>query len=416
MEDVRDSIRRNRMIRTVLDFPGPRARGLASRLEEELGSRTDDLTGFMKLLTASLVDSDPGVRTAAAEMVAQFAANALPQYATALSEESPAIVSALEGALHDADPAVRTAAAKAAGRWKPGAARLIPLLSLATEDPNNAVREAAVRSISTLGKEAPSAAAEALITIVGQANRRPPALVELAIRQLTNCGPDAAGSASPALVAVLADRRFDPAVQLAAAETLRWLGPEATDVVDRLVGLITAEASDVNEQVRTVAAAAVVATAVDPAEIVRHLRNTTQRARLVEALRRVGAEATAFRRAIQASWTQAPPQPEGEVVEPADAPVAEAGDTGAHRLAALEAGVAEIKQLLESKQQRPTAKEWYTVKEAAELTELSEWTLRQACNTGRITGEKGPDGKWRISRETLREIQNRGLPADPHPE
>ena len=48
--------------------------------------------------------------------------------------------------------------------------------------------------------------------------------------------------------------------------------------------------------------------------------------------------------------------------------------------------------------------------EAAELAKLSEWTIRNACNKGRIKAQKGPDEKWRISREELVKIQNEGLP------
>ena len=52
----------------------------------------------------------------------------------------------------------------------------------------------------------------------------------------------------------------------------------------------------------------------------------------------------------------------------------------------------------------------YTVSEAAELTKLSEWTVRNACNKGRIKAEKSPDGQWRIPRDVLVKIQNEGLP------
>jgi len=47
-------------------------------------------------------------------------------------------------------------------------------------------------------------------------------------------------------------------------------------------------------------------------------------------------------------------------------------------------------------------KEFYTIKEVVDLTPYAEWTIRDACNTGRIDGaEKGDDGKWRVSHEGL---------------
>jgi len=81
----------------------------------------------------------------------------------------------------------------------------------------------------------------------------------------------------------------------------------------------------------------------------------------------------------------------------------------AGRLTTLEEGVAEIQRLL--KEMRPTEKERtsFSVTEVAEATGFSAWTIRQACNTGRLEADKSPDGKWRVSRETLLKIQNEGL-------
>jgi hypothetical protein len=57
----------------------------------------------------------------------------------------------------------------------------------------------------------------------------------------------------------------------------------------------------------------------------------------------------------------------------------------------------------------------YTVEEVAQLTRFKPWTIRHACNTGRIKANKGPDGKWRVSHAELRKLQDEGLPP-PHRE
>lgn len=55
--------------------------------------------------------------------------------------------------------------------------------------------------------------------------------------------------------------------------------------------------------------------------------------------------------------------------------------------------------------------EWITVQEASEICHYSEYSLRQACNTGRITEcRKTETGQWRISREVVEKIRDYGLP------
>ncbi len=90
----------------------------------------------------------------------------------------------------------------------------------------------------------------------------------------------------------------------------------------------------------------------------------------------------------------------------------------------LKNDIAEIKSQLaglaaERMNQQPNLgdKDWYTVKEVKEITGLSEYTLRQACNTQRLSEDhcrKGEDGKWRISHEGLTLLQNQGLPPKNH--
>ena len=81
------------------------------------------------------------------------------------------------------------------------------------------------------------------------------------------------------------------------------------------------------------------------------------------------------------------------------------------RLERLEQQNEQILRLLRGQQPEDgRSKALYTTKEAAELTDYSEWTLRQACNTGRIKASKGPDDRWRISREGLEQLRTLGLP------
>jgi predicted transcriptional regulator len=58
-------------------------------------------------------------------------------------------------------------------------------------------------------------------------------------------------------------------------------------------------------------------------------------------------------------------------------------------------------------------KEAYTTEEVAERLGRSEWTVRQWCNHGQVTGAKkvhgrGRQGEWRIPHEELVRLQNEG--------
>ena len=72
--------------------------------------------------------------------------------------------------------------------------------------------------------------------------------------------------------------------------------------------------------------------------------------------------------------------------------------------------MARIEKGMKAAQATSPDKRAYTVSEAAELSKLSEWTIRNACNKGRIKAEKVADGQWRIPRDVLVKIQNDGLP------
>jgi excisionase family DNA binding protein len=88
-------------------------------------------------------------------------------------------------------------------------------------------------------------------------------------------------------------------------------------------------------------------------------------------------------------------------------------EADSERLAKVEAGVAEIKQLVTKQATSGPDKEWFTTEEAAEVTSVSKYTLREACRTGRIPEEwsrKDDQDHWRIHRDAITSIQNDGLP------
>jgi hypothetical protein len=81
-------------------------------------------------------------------------------------------------------------------------------------------------------------------------------------------------------------------------------------------------------------------------------------------------------------------------------------------LAQVKAELAQIKEMLTA-QKGEVVKEAYTVEEVAERTKYKPFTVRQACNKGRVKGAyKGRDGAWRIPRASLLDIVNNGLPSE----
>lgn len=71
--------------------------------------------------------------------------------------------------------------------------------------------------------------------------------------------------------------------------------------------------------------------------------------------------------------------------------------------------MAEIKELLTA-ERGEVVKEAYSVGEVAQRTKHKPFTIRQACNMGRIAGAyKGKDHAWRIPYATLRDILTNGL-------
>lgn len=85
----------------------------------------------------------------------------------------------------------------------------------------------------------------------------------------------------------------------------------------------------------------------------------------------------------------------------------------------IQAEIAELKEMLQGLQQPSLEKEYYSVKEVAERTQregvakYKAFTIRQACNTGRIPeAKKSRTGtQWLIPRSVLDRILSEGLPT-----
>ncbi len=72
----------------------------------------------------------------------------------------------------------------------------------------------------------------------------------------------------------------------------------------------------------------------------------------------------------------------------------------------------QIKELLAA-ERGDVVKEAYTVNEVADKTKLKPYTIRQACNRGRIKGAyKGRDHAWRIPNASLLDLLTNGLPPE----
>ena len=81
------------------------------------------------------------------------------------------------------------------------------------------------------------------------------------------------------------------------------------------------------------------------------------------------------------------------------------------RICGMESMLAEIHEMLANRQ---VEKDWYTVREVAEILERSEFTVREWCRLGRVFAEKracgrGNSKEWIVSSLELTRIQNAGL-------
>ena len=90
------------------------------------------------------------------------------------------------------------------------------------------------------------------------------------------------------------------------------------------------------------------------------------------------------------------------------------GDTAgglAARMDSIETFLEEIHSMLANRQPQ---KDWYTVRELAELLDRSEFTVREWCRLERVNADKracgrGNSAEWIVSAEELKRIQNEGL-------
>ena len=89
-------------------------------------------------------------------------------------------------------------------------------------------------------------------------------------------------------------------------------------------------------------------------------------------------------------------------------------DVSVDKIAKMETQLADIQGLLKRQEKltRASARKFYAVDEVAELTGFKPWTIRQACNKGRIKASKGDDGRWRILNDEVVRLQEEGLPAE----
>lgn len=54
---------------------------------------------------------------------------------------------------------------------------------------------------------------------------------------------------------------------------------------------------------------------------------------------------------------------------------------------------------------------WLTIPQASRATGISRYTLRQACNLGRVSNcYKNGNGRWRIAESEVQAIKEHGLP------
>ena len=83
----------------------------------------------------------------------------------------------------------------------------------------------------------------------------------------------------------------------------------------------------------------------------------------------------------------------------------------AERLARIESGLDDVRRAVVEK---PAAKDWYSVDEAAQILGKSKLTVREHCRFGRIDAKKrqagrGATSEWAISHVELVRVQNEGL-------
>ena len=86
----------------------------------------------------------------------------------------------------------------------------------------------------------------------------------------------------------------------------------------------------------------------------------------------------------------------------------------AKHLRSLEERLALIETSLFLLVRQQTVRDFYTIRQVAEMLGKKEYTVREWCRLGRIVAKKlpggrGNEGEWRISHEELVRYQNEGL-------
>ncbi len=397
-----------RLVARILDAAERESPALFERLGGKPRRAGGDLEGLAADLGKAMKDREPEIRLAAAHVLGRLGRE-VEAYSGDAATATTTAVSALSSALTDGDAGVRQAALVAAANFPTMASpALVDRVSRAAEDPDPRVRRASIASLRAFGPKAPLAVVGALVRVVAAPGAQDDELVQGAIEGLTDCGQDAASEAVETLAVIVRDGRLAADTRVAACKVLGWLGADAESASNALVDVaVGGGPQSAASEVRLAALQALIAIA-EWSALAPRATNDEQRRELLSLLRQIGPRAANARRNLQAMWQQG--QPASAVpATPAQGGTAHT-DLAAERLAALESTLARIEKGLKASQAASPDKIAYTVSEAAELTKLSEWTVRNACNKGRIKAEKSPDGQWRIPRDVLVKIQNEGLP------
>ncbi len=409
-----------RFVADLYDQLRRKAPTLFARLEGDTRRTGGDLDGLIDGLRVTLQDPDRELRAAAADTLGYFG-EAAKTYTGDVDTASEVAVAALVEASADADAGVREQVVRGLANFSEAASpTLVDRVSRATEDPDPRVRRAGIATLCAFGPTAPLPVVTALLRVVVGPESKDDSLMQLAIEGLQDCGQNAASEAVDTLAAIVCDARLSAGVRVAACWVLGWLGPEARPAGPVLADVLAgAVGQSPDKEVRVEAARALIESADLPALVAPRVDGADKRGEIVAILRRVGPAAAPARQTLQTMWEvgpstgsqlAAPPasdQPEGDTASlPPDA-LATLQST---LESALQAGLERIEQRVAAGQASTADKEWYTVKEAATRLGKSEWTIRQACNQGRIISKKDASDHWRISHDELVKIQNQGLP------
>jgi len=389
--------------------------GLVERLHNAPRQSGRELGDLLNALIQALADPDTSLREGAAFATGLF--KSVLHGRRDDDELDRAAVAGLTKALADADAHVRLEAVRSLAKFaKATSLEVVDALSLAAEDSDPNVRVACVATLQAHAAALPVPIARALVRIITSQGVQDADLVVEAIRALRMCGPDAASGAVDAMAAVLRDARRPLVVRVAICETLEWLAEDARGAADALLDVMLDRGDgQTDNELRVAAASALVRVANLPALLAGQSFTEEDRRTTLSLLRQVGPNAGDTRRTLEAEWRedQAPSAAPATSPLSTDNIIGPPADGTPTRLAAVEAGITELKKLLKTKQADQEERTFYTTKEVAEATEFSEWTIRRACKTGRIdNAEKGSDGAWRIPRAELLKIQNHGLPPE----